>query len=1009
MKLIFFIILCISSITRLYGNLDLVDANQLTSTLNSLSGTSSSIELNDLGKRAFNIKYSDSSGQVSTVDFLINGIKASTDTNSNPYYMYRSGESWLPIAGTYTIEARAYNSAGVLISNDSHDITFSEDLSHRMRKVYITTGNSNQEVEVVMKKHAYIFGSQTVESGSLNSQGSSNDQQAKPYPVRISGYGADSQQMEYISKYQEVFLNNFNMTVAGNAMKWYSNGITGTDFTAADRWLDWHEANDIAVRGHTLLWGRGKENDGGTREMHDQEWVENLMEGNTSSLTWQEVNQYFNPLRDWVLNQTPAEDYPEQNWILNINTNNISAAEQQDLAKLAVRRRIETIVSHYAGRIDEWDFNNELWNYDKYRKEFDGQHWSKSHTAQNNGVNSVLAEFASWAQGANPNIKLFHNDYNIITGSNTNNAASYRNLLLDLRDNHGVPVDGIGVQGHFGGNNSAVRSKQHILDCFNVLDDLGVPIKVTELDVGGISMSESNRAQLLENVYRASFEHPAVEGVLMWGFWSGCHWRRERAPWQYVGYEYNNSNTSNDQPAVWVETEQVTRYRNLVYDEWWTDSTVETNETGMVELSVFAGEYDIIIDGTTFTLEDDLSIEVNESDEPLYLTYHNGQLVRTDGEFKIVQPYENEQFAFKEPIEINAAFPNGATAGIDYVEFYINGDFYKKDSVAPFKMIFFDAPYGTHTISITGQGGVTINDTKNILVADTALGESLISNSGFESGSADSGLVAFGAVNLSVLPNIFFEGSNSLSVVRTGTESWHGLRFDLNLEDGETYQFSSKVLLEQDSDRIALTIKDNSPSLSSPYVTIKELTDVQGATASTDDQGNVITAGWLDISAEFVYNSNMDFIYIAGVDAGENFYVDNISLSKVLPSSNPEDTDADGMLDSWEQANFSTTSTLPNDDADNDGVSNLLEYRSGTNPNNQYSFFGNYDFSSTASSTQMRWLGSADKLYRVLGTTDLNQWTVLGEAIQGHGTTLNTWVEDTTGTPNKFYKVEIDY
>jgi hypothetical protein len=153
----------------------------------------------------------------------------------------------------------------------------------------------------------------------------------------------------------------------------------------------------------------------------------------------------------------------------------------------------------------------------------------------------------------------------------------------------------------------------------------------------------------------------------------------------------------------------------------------------------------------------------------------------------------------------------------------------------------------------------------------------------------------------------------------------------------------------------------------------------------------------------------MDFIYIAGVDAGENFYVDNISLSKVLPSANPDDTDADGMLDSWEQTNFTTTNTLPNDDADNDGVSNLLEYRSGTDPNNQYSFFGNYDFSSTASSAQMRWLGSADKLYRVLGTTDLDQWTVLEEAIQGHGTTLNTWVEDTTGTPNKFYKVEIDY
>jgi hypothetical protein len=289
------------------------------------------------------------------------------------------------------------------------------------------------------------------------------------------------------------------------------------------------------------------------------------------------------------------------------------------------------------------------------------------------------------------------------------------------------------------------------------------------------------------------------------------------------------------------------------------------------------------------------------------------------------------------------------------------------------------------------------------------LGESLISDSGFESGSADSGLISFGAVNLSVTPNIFFEGSNSLAVLRTGTEVWHGLRYDLNLEDGETYQFSSKVLLDQDSDKIALTIKDNSPGLPSAYVTIKELTDVQAATTSTDSQGNIISSGWLDVSAEFVYNSNMDFIYIAGVDVGENFYVDNISLSKVLPSANPDDTDADGMLDSWEQTNFSTTNTLPNDDADNDGVSNLLEYRSGTNPNNQYSFFGNYDFSSTISSTQMRWLGSADKLYRVLGTTDLNQWTVLEEAIQGNGTTLNTWIEDTSGSTKKFYKVEIDH
>ena len=375
--------------------------------------------------------------------------------------------------------------------------------------------------------------------------------------------------------------------------------------------------------------------------------------------------------------------------------------------------------------------------------------------------------------------------------------------------------------------------------------------------------------------------------------------------------------------------------------------------------------------------------------------------------FYFVKPTDGEGFYLNEPIQLEA---EGMNISLSNVEFYIEGALIKNDSVAPYTARIYDASQGDLSLTAIGRqnSGDSLSETVTISIG-TALGESLISDGGFESGSADSGLISFGAVNLSIMPNIFYEGSNSFAVERTGTEVWHGLRYDLNLEDGETYQFSSKVLLEQDSDKIALTIKDNSPGLPSAYITIKELTDVQAATTSTDSQGNIISAGWLDVSAEFVYNSNMDFIYIAGVDAGENFYVDNISLSKVLPSANPDDTDADGMLDSWEQTNFTTTNTLPNDDADNDGVSNLLEYRSGTDPNNQYSFFGNYDFSSTASSAQMRWLGSADKLYRVLGTTDLDQWTVLEEAIQGHGTTLNTWVEDTTGTPNKFYKVEIDY
>ena len=160
-------------------------------------------------------------------------------------------EAWLPAPGTYALEVKGYGNSNNLVLTDNISINFSDTLSHRMRKVFLSTGNANQEIQISMKRHAFIFGSQTVEEGNL----SPND--TKPYPVRISGYGANTNQLAYINKYREVFLDNFNYSVAGNAMKWYSMGTNGDSFTRADRWYNWHAAsNNIPVRGHILLWGK---------------------------------------------------------------------------------------------------------------------------------------------------------------------------------------------------------------------------------------------------------------------------------------------------------------------------------------------------------------------------------------------------------------------------------------------------------------------------------------------------------------------------------------------------------------------------------------------------------------------------------------------------------------------------------------------------------------------------------------------------------------------------------
>ena len=318
----------------------------------SVSSSSVTIDLNSVDyryRRALTIRNIPSTS-VASVKFYIDNIEVSEDFDEQ-YMLFPNG-SWLPAEGSYSLMAKYLDANGMQIGQEVLSVNITEPLSHRKRKVFISTGVPNQSLQIKMKNHEYIFGSQTVESWTLSDTDPSNPsaEQRKPYPIRISGtelngdpLDPNSLEMQLTEKYREIFLQNFNFSVAGNVMKWYSNGESGTDFTSADRWHQWHKDNNIPVRGHTILWGRGHENENNTREMHDRETVENLME---------------------------AGDF--------------------EAAKARIKTRIQGIVSHYAGEIDEWDFNNELWNFDKYRKEFDGQNYFKNNAHGPSG-DSVLA------------------------------------------------------------------------------------------------------------------------------------------------------------------------------------------------------------------------------------------------------------------------------------------------------------------------------------------------------------------------------------------------------------------------------------------------------------------------------------------------------------------------------------------------------------------------------------------------------------------------------------------
>ncbi|XVF36490.1 hypothetical protein REPUB_Repub19eG0062900 [Reevesia pubescens] len=96
----------------------------------------------------------------------------------------------------------------------------------------------------------------------------------------------------------------------------------------------------------------------------------------------------------------------------------------------------------------------------------------------------------------------------------------YIRQILDLQQ-QGAPVGGIGIQGHI---DSPVGPA--VSSALDKLGTLGLPIWFTELDVS--STNEFVRADDLEIMLREAFAHPAVKGIMLWGFWE-LYMSRENA------------------------------------------------------------------------------------------------------------------------------------------------------------------------------------------------------------------------------------------------------------------------------------------------------------------------------------------------------------------------------------------------------------------------------------------------------------------------------------------------
>lgn len=199
-----------------------------------------------------------------------------------------------------------------------------------------------------------------------------------------------------------------------------------------------------------------------------------------------------------------------------------------------LRTHIQTVAGKYAGQITSWDVCNEI-IADGARLGSDGD-WTKC-LRKNQWYESIGPDYVAlafqFAHEADPNAKLYYNDYNLNEKNKADAAAAMvRDLIAQ-----GVPIHGIGMQGHYN-TGTSIAGVEYSLALFSKIE--GIEISITELDVtvnaaeGQRSLTEEQEIQQAV-VYAKLFQlynkyADKIARVTFWGLTDGTSWRSDRFP-----------------------------------------------------------------------------------------------------------------------------------------------------------------------------------------------------------------------------------------------------------------------------------------------------------------------------------------------------------------------------------------------------------------------------------------------------------------------------------------------
>jgi endo-1,4-beta-xylanase len=200
----------------------------------------------------------------------------------------------------------------------------------------------------------------------------------------------------------------------------------------------------------------------------------------------------------------------------------------------------------------------------------------------------TIKDMFTMSRKAWPKASLVYNDFNIFEGSTFGtNISKQREAVYDRLVKAETPIDAWGWQGHFGESFTPLPEVWAALDYF--YSKYGKPIEATEFDID--STDKRAQADYTRDLLTAWFAHPATNGFTMWGYYGPNMWKPN-------GALYDKS---------WNEQPNAKEWNRLIYQTWWTNTSVKSDKSGSAKTRGFYGTYVVSIThkGRTYQYDQD--------------------------------------------------------------------------------------------------------------------------------------------------------------------------------------------------------------------------------------------------------------------------------------------------------------------------------------------------------------------------------------------------------------------